>query len=185
MESYQLHTPDTAHWHALVTAAEARSACCLAASLENYLVNLLVRYARDGQLAVLSHRKGMLLEQGPENAAQLRELGDQCLLFAGMMPEQAHRWGLPLRHFVEAGRNAYRRLADTGVGAQFMELSDAFVSVMDVLQAMRELDQTPAQRDLLETYEQWRTTGSQRAFQLLCAESAASLPVLTGSRIRH
>ena len=186
MESYRLHTPDTAHWHALVTVAEARTDCCLALELESYLVNLLLRYVREGRKAVLpQRRRSSPGTQNTESAAQFRELGDQCLLFAGMMPEQARRWGLPLSHFVETGRNAYRKLAEIGGGTLFMQLSDAFVSIMDVLQAMRELDQVPAQRDLLETYEQWSSTGSQRAFRLLRNEAGGSLPVRSLSQCRH
>lgn len=183
MESHQLHTPDTAHWHALVTVAEARADCCLALELESYLVKLLLRYVREGQKAVLpQRRRGSPGTQTTESAAQL---GDQCLLFAGMMPEQARRWGLPLSHFVETGRNAYRKLAENGGDGLYMQLSDAFVSIMDVLQAMRELDQAPAQRDLLETYEQWSTTGSKRAYHLLRTAAIAGLPVRNTSRHSH
>jgi hypothetical protein len=175
MNSPSLNTRDTAHWRALVAAAEASVQSCLDDDLENYVVMLLLRFA-DG-----ARKSAPAPAATPES---LVEVGDRCLIIAGLMPDQALAQGLPIRHFVETGRHAYEEAARRSRNALFQRLAARFVAIMDVLQVMRTLDADEIAVDLFRVYDQWTETGSQYAYRLLCAASK-SLPMPVTSRARH
>jgi len=186
MGSYQLHTADTAHWRALVTAAECRTECRLHPDVEGYLVMLLLRYARlrqagQGLGMQIRNHKGA---DGDGRIGQLREMGDKCLVFTGLLTEEARRSGVPLVQFVEAGRSAYRQIAEESGNLLFARLSDGFVALMDVLQAMRQAADAGRPADLLALHEQWSETGSRHAFRRLCAATGA-LPLPLPSLLKH
>jgi hypothetical protein len=64
-----------------------------------------------------------------------------------------------------------------------MRLANAFVAVMDVLQAMRGLSGEPALGPLAAA-ELWADTGSRSAYRAL-TETTTATPVTTGSHRRH
>lgn len=184
MGPFELHTRDTAHWRALVTAAESRADCCLDAELEGYLVMVLLRYARSPNRLderAIADLGAVAAGAWPE---QLREVGDKCLVFTGLLPEEAGRAGMPVSYFVEMGRAAYRQLAEHSGDPLYRRLSEAFVALMDVLQAMRYLDDGHRSVDLLALYDLWQETGSQHAYRVLCATTHA-LPSATANTVKH
>lgn len=173
--SPSLNTRDTAHWRALVAAAEASVQSCLDDDLENYVVMLLLRFA-DG-----ARKSRPAPSATPES---LVEVGDRCLIISGLMPDQALAQGLPIRHFVETGRHAYEEAARRANNPLFQRLAARFVAIMDVLQVMRTLDDDEIVVDLFRVFDQWTETGSQYAFRLLRAATHA-LPVRPTSLTRH
>lgn len=183
-KSIMLHTPDTAHWRALVTAAEASVKSCLEDELESYLVMVLVRHA--GTTKPWAPRGKIESAHGdePESIEVLREVGDRCLVIAGLLAEEAADIGVPVSYFVDTGRRAYRELAGRTRNPLFNRLSDRFVAIMDVLQIMRTLDERELAVDLFSAYDQWQDTGSQHAFRLLRAATGA-LPSPLLSHRRH
>jgi hypothetical protein len=184
MSSLALHTRDTAHWRALVTAAEASVQSCLDDDLEGYLVMLLLRFATRGQK---TGDHPALSSAGASEALStegLIDVGDRCLVIAGLMPDQAIAQGLPVRHFVDTGRYAYEEAARRTANPLFRRLADQFVVLMDVLQVMRTLDEDEIMVDLIRVYDQWQDTGSRYAYRLLLAATDA-LPALSFSRHRH
>ena len=172
-----LHTRDTAHWRALVAAAEASVQSCLDDDLENYVVMLLLRFAAAGN-------ETREPENTDELAGNLVEVGDRCLIISGLMPDQAITQGLPVRHFVETGRRAYQEAAHRSQNAIFHRLATRFVAIMDVLQVMRTLDEDVIAVDLFRVYDQWTETGSQYAYRLIRAATDA-LPVRQLSQRHH
>jgi hypothetical protein len=103
--------------------------------------------------------------------AQLRDVGDQCLLFSGLYPQHAERRLVRVSYYVELGRGAYGQLAERlrhAGAAMYQQLCQGFVALMDVLQAMRALEGTPALSPL-QSLELWAETGSQGARQQLRA----------------
>jgi hypothetical protein len=178
MNSLSLNTRDTAHWRALVAAAEASVQSCLDDDLENYVVMLLLRFADSGR------NKQSAPTADVSTPESLIEVGDRCLIIAGLMPDQALAQGLPIHHFVQTGRHAYEEAARRCENVLFRRLAARFVTIMDVLQVMRTLDDDEIVVDMFRVYDQWQETGSQYAFRLLRAATDA-LPVRHYSQQRH
>ncbi len=181
MTTLVLQPTDLAQWHALVAEAQQACDCNLEESLESYLVFLLMRFADRPELA----RKIMALEflqaqqTDPRQADNLRDVGDQCLLFSGLFPQIAEKRMVRVSYFVNIGRSAYGQLSslvDRQGERLFSNLAGGFVAIMDVLHAMRGLSGTPALQPLAAA-ELWADTGSRSAWDTLT--EAGSLP---GSR---
>lgn len=170
MSDYALRTPETAPWHALLAEAERVAGCSLESSLQQYLVALLLRYFGHEQpmreplpLALLRTGRAAVCPSGE----QLREVADQCLIVAGIYPEQARHHQVEISRLVEVGQDAYGRLAESVQGPLFCLLAEHFVEMMDVLQTMRELDQGQRCLDPLSAYALWSATGSRYARRVL------------------
>jgi hypothetical protein len=162
----------TAQWQRLVRDAVRDSTHDLGEDLESYLVFLLMRFAQDSTLThrvmALEYLKGLSARGEARNNA-LRDVGDQCLLVAGVFPHQAERRMVRLSYFVELGQSAYEQLSmflGRSTAQLYGELSNAFVSLIEVLHCMRglggALDLTP-----IEALELWQDTGSPRALKTL------------------
>lgn len=159
-------------WHRLVTEAEQRSRCQLDEQKESYLVFLLMRYLQrpDMVKSVLALRfLSAARASGRVRDGKLQDVGDQCLIYAGLFPEQAERRRVRISYFVDLGRTAYMGLADAGprgTASLFAGLAAAFVHLMDVLRAMRAVEQQ-ALFTALQAAETWSETGSPLALQEL------------------
>lgn len=179
----------TADWQRLVHEAAQAATRELDETLESYLVMLLTRRLRDVEalhrLMALDYLEG-LSSSGQLRSMRLRDVGDNCLLLAGMFPKRAERRLVRIGYFVELGRSAYQELAEIlsqSTAQLFSDLSAAFVALMEVLQAMRELGGTPTLSPL-EAIELWQDTRSPRALESLRRQSHA-LPTLDVSRRAH
>jgi hypothetical protein len=151
-------------WQDLVRDAENSCAIHLNEKLETYLISLLTRYLNKPEMTKSVFATALLeaLEDSNNNRyAQLRDVGDRCLLFAGLFPRIAEKRRVKLRYFVDVGQSAYYAIAATE--DLFSTLALKFVPLMDVLQSIRQ----PPDMLPLEAYEQWQELGSQRAYQLL------------------
>lgn len=165
----------TAQWHALVSEAECSADCVLSEDLESYLVFLLMRFASNphmlARVIALDYLNNTSTEKRTRHE-KLRDVGDQCLLFSGLFPKQAERRMVKVSYFVDLGRSAYQQLSDT-VSAQSAEiyanLSRDFVSLMDILQTMRELQGSRSVLTPLHAYELWNDTGSRHAYKIIRA----------------
>lgn len=174
-----------AQWRTLVGEAEAQTGCVLGERLEAYLVNLLIRVSTrqdlwDGLLAL-----DQLIGQPPlkPRADHLRDIGDQCLLFAGLFPDLAEQRGVRLSQFVSLGRTAYRQLHEMlpdDRGSQYADLHLAFTTLIDLLHTMREIRYDEAGLTPLYAFDLWADTGSLRALRYIRACTGA-FPVHFGS----
>lgn len=54
-----------------------------------------------------------LLLQTKSRSERLKDIGDHCLLFAGLFPQHAERRQVRLGHMVELGQNAYHQLHES------------------------------------------------------------------------
>lgn len=139
----------TATWHRLVTDAAGRAATDLDEDSESYLVFLLMRYLRRPKVvrSVLALEFLESLHQSRSlRRERLQEVGDQCLLFTGLFPEQAARRRVRLSYFVALGRTAYGEVADSSnreTSTLFRQLATTFVLLSDVLRAVRDRDGEP------------------------------------------
>ncbi|MBS0286374.1 MAG: hypothetical protein JSR17_03710 [Proteobacteria bacterium] len=178
MPSLILHPTSTAQWHALLMEAQQSSAIYLKEDVESYLVFMLMRFTGEPNIASSVLGLEFLQEyvREPHHYQQLKDVGDKCLLVAGLFPGRAIKRRVKLSYFVKLGQMAYSTISHS-LSIQeelFIKLCTEFPKLMDVLQAMRENGSQTF--DLLQSLELWHETGSQAAWQRL-REVSASLPL--------
>lgn len=172
-------------WRALLSRAEVLTGCALGEHLETYLLRLLVR------VATSPHRlEGLLaldgLTEQPEGKSRiehLQDIGDQCLLYAGLFPETAEQRGVRLGYFVSLGRTAYQQLHELVPDDQcwlYGHLCAVFPSVIELLHAMSELSDDCGGLTPLHAFDLWSNTGSPRALRyiLACTDGIPVQPAL-------
>ena len=136
-------------WQSLVQDACERTGRKLDESSEAYLVFVLLRYQGDNLL--LSHTQGMdwlqaLELAGTARADALRDVGDRCLLVAGLFPGLAERRRVSVDYFIDVGRSAYQGVADVtrqAYAALYMQLALGYRELVGTLDAMRMLSKQP------------------------------------------
>ncbi|HUB91317.1 MAG TPA: hypothetical protein VMA74_16460 [Dyella sp.] len=132
-------------WQALVQQAYERTGRRLDESSESYLVFVLLRYQADHLL--LSHAQGMdwlqaLELAGRARADALRDVGDRCLLVAGLFPGLAERRRVSVDYFISIGRSAYQGVADAtrqAYAALYEQLARVYRELVHTLNAIRTL----------------------------------------------
>ena len=129
-------------WQALVREAGQRVAGPLDESREHYLVFVLLRFQRDAHLLSRTQALAWLHAQeqvGSVRADALREIGDGCLLIAGLFPGVAQRRRLSVDYFIDLGRGAYSEMACTRCSdaSLFAELAGSYRELVRVLSALR------------------------------------------------
>ena len=170
-----LEQTEIAQWHALIREAEEQCCCHLDESMESYLVFTLMRFMKDQDLAtqaialeyLRSHQlpKSMRIEQ-------LRDIGDQCLLVSGLYPQRAEKRLVRVGYYVNMGRSAYHHISDNvqkSAAELYRQLAEAFVTLMDLLQTIREFS-SPALQPI-HNLELWSDCGSQGAYGRLAGNA--------------
>ena len=170
MGNHTLHTPETAGWRALLTRAANDVDLALEQPVEDYLTCLLVRQIGRPTTRHAGLERGFALNFMADGSDQgFDDIAEQCLLFAGLFPEQAAEQMMPVSYFVRLGQDAYRRHADASGDNLYALVGARFVKLMDVLQSMRDLDTECFCLDALSAYAQWQETGSAHAYRVLRA----------------
>ena len=178
----------TAQWYELINEAEQVAHIELGEELQSYLVFLLMRYTGETELA--SHIFALdylnsFNEIGKVREKHLSEMGDKCLLFAGLFPGRAEKRLVRISYYIDMGMTAYRALAESivGVNAKIYEkLAQKFVKLSDVLQATRDVNGQTPHLEPLQAIELWNDTNSQYALKTLAYYTDAT-PVKTGYQI--
>lgn len=193
MSTVQLEPTVTAQWHRLVTTALRECGIRLDESVEAYLIFMLMRFAERTDVGrhalALEFLEGVQGAFRGHGAERLRDTGDECLLVCGLFPQRVRRRSVPFRYYVDLGRGAYGTLASAGAASNaepFEALSAGFVTLMEVLQAMR-ADHAEPLLSPVEAAEVAVETGSRRAWERI-APSDATLVTNTGDpsvRRRH
>ena len=99
---------------------------------------------------------------------KLRHLGDFSLYIAGYFAESLNRKVVDIDYYKKMGGTAYNEVANTPGGKQdnelFEELASGFPKYVDVLGQVSEesLINTEDSRTLLQVYELWARTGSEK-----------------------
>ncbi len=100
----------------------------------------------------------------------LREVGDKCLLFAGFFPEQAEKKQVKIKYFIELGQTAYIQVASlskAGSASLYNALSYDFISLMEILHAIRGFSDPANELSPLQAFELWTDVKSQHALSIL------------------
>jgi len=170
-----------------VDAAMASNRLAMETHTAHYVVNLLTLFSRSEALHDKAERgtatKPLALmladaaaaPTGESRNATLRRLGDVALFVAGFMAEGLDRKAVGIGYYVRMGGGAYHTLSlalpanprGRAFAPVFAELAAKFGEVVDVLNDVRHASNTGRDQDVLRLYENWLTTGSQRAARLL------------------
>lgn len=170
----------TAQWHDLVHEAEALAHLTLGETLESYLVFTLMRFTQRPHMLhniMALELLNSLNKQRARRHEDLRDVGDQCLLFAGLFPHNARRRLVRIGYFVRLGRSAYQQIHDDQQHAAFKlygQLATDFIAMMDMLLAMRRLNPHNEALAPLEAFELWEETGSRQARASLSSHTGAT-----------
>lgn len=148
IEAFRHGTPVEV-WQSLVQDAYERTGRRLDESSEAYLVFVLLRYQADNLL--LSHAYGMDLLQADELVGSarvdaLRDVGDRCLLVAGLFPGLAERRRVSVDYFITIGCSAYQGVADAArqaYAALYEQLARSYRELVRTLNAVRSLPTIP------------------------------------------
>lgn len=136
-----LHGTGTELWHELVVEGAQRARRALGEDVESYMVFALMRHAGDAWLGARTLALDWLRAQEPPRRPDaLRDVGDRCLLIAGLFPRLAERRRVNTRYYIELGRGAYAGAAERAPRCErslFAELALAFFSMVEVLSAIR------------------------------------------------
>ena len=143
-------------WQALVHDAGTRAGTPLDEMRESYLVFVLLRYQRDDSLLVRTQALEWLAAQacsGSQRADALRDVGDRCLLIAGLYPGLAERRRVGTDYFIDLGRGAYHEAAEASrnaYAALFEHLARSYRELVRILHCVREAPELvlPASRRL-------------------------------------
>jgi hypothetical protein len=131
----------TSLWHELIRDGEQRRHLVLGESLQAYLVFALMRHLGDADLIGRTMALEWLRAQEPPTRPdRLRDVGDRCLLIAGLFPRLADRRRVSNDYFIDIGRGAYSNAARRAPRCErglFAELALAFGSLVEVLGAIR------------------------------------------------
>lgn len=135
------HGSATALWQDLIREGEQRRHLALGEDLESYLVFALMRHLGDaGMTGRVMALEWLGAHERPMNPGRLRDVGDRCLLIAGLFPRLAGRRRVSTDYFVDLGRGAYASASDRAPQCErglFVQLAEAFRSLVDVLAAIR------------------------------------------------
>lgn len=130
-------------WQTLIDEGAQRRGIRLDEQEASYLGFVLLRHQRDAQFAAHTLALDWLEAQdrvGTQRADALRDVGDRCLLVAGLFPRLAERRRVPRDYFLALGQDAYdgvARCTRAGYGALFAQLAQAFVRLAETLAGMR------------------------------------------------
>jgi hypothetical protein len=130
-------------WQALVRESAARGGVALDELQESYLVMVLLRYQGDDTLLArvqaLDWLDACALPAATRSDA-MRDVGDRCLLVAGLFPGLAERRRVRVEYFIDIGRGAYREVAAlnrAGYAALFAQLQAGYRALVDTLSSLR------------------------------------------------
>jgi len=141
MEAFRQGAPAEL-WQALVREAGARAGCALDEDCESYLVFVLLRHQREPRFFERAQALDWLHAQSlpaARRADALRDVGDRCLLVAGLYPGLAERRRVSADYFADLGRSAYLGVAEASraaYAALYAHLAEVYRDLVRILDAM-------------------------------------------------
>lgn len=174
MSKINTRKSDIAQWHDLVKDAEKRNNYVIDEEIEFYLITMLQRFIKRPDLASSIIALEYLSAHRQIDGSQrylLQDVGDKCLLFSGLFPEQARKRNVSVSYFVGLGEAAYFNAASfsreqKNIFELFESLGNHFIELMDVLLAIRDLSKKNS-LDLIDAEDLWSRTGSQHALKII------------------
>lgn len=172
-------------WQALLSEAQVAAAITLQEDLESYLAFMLMRFCQHPEMAKSAVGLEFLMALDSLSGLQehkLQEVGDKCLIFSGLFPENAHKRRVSMNYYIELGQTAYGMLSTKnhlpekqGTCELYTSLSHGFVGMRDVLDAMRDSDSNRS-NDLLAYFDLWQKFKSEYALKKLQGTHIITIP---------
>lgn len=171
-----LQPTSLSQWQALLNEAQVAAAVTLQEDLESYLAFMLMRFIQQPEIA--KSAMGLEFLMALENLSglqdqKLQEVGDKCLIFSGLFPENAHKRRVSMNYYIDLGQTAYSLLSDKNNQAArfsavqlYTSLCNQFIPMRDVLDAMRDGDSSRT-NDLLAYADLWSKFKSAYALKKL------------------
>ena len=161
-----------------------------------YIVNLLSHYTLSENIyekgeegksikpLAFIYKDAMEARSDEERNQCLRKLGDIALFISGFFAGSLNRSLVGVDYFVSMGGNAYSSLADRfhrsysgkDMSGVFADLSERFLSYVDVLMEVRDSSELKYDSDVLCLYENWLSTGSEYARKRLHENGILTFP---------
>ncbi len=166
-----VHPTAISQWQSTVTEACSARSITISQDIESYLVHLLEKNTSCPDLLSKIIGYDLLESIGLVNSSssnKLKEVADNCLLISGLFPGAALRRRLDTSYYIQIGKLAYHNIAnyretaaDTNI---FLQLKENFNTLVDLLLAIRSLDQ-PSNNllTLIAAHELWQQQGSRYA----------------------
>jgi hypothetical protein len=160
-----------------------------------YVVSLLAEFVRFGNTratSAMSSAEPLALQLlrainsgGNSQRLGLKQVGDASLFISGFFSDSLRRSLVDVDYYVSLGGYAYRSLghSDDTLSPIFEELSEKFVSFVDVLSDVSARTSLTNDADLLRLYEKWVRTGSRRNGDLLVEKGIVPNASVTTSRL--
>ncbi len=175
MAVYNVEKTAVVEWYEIVREAQSTSDCAVDEELESYLVYLLLRFMNQPDLGEMPLGMAFLSAlQHPlmGRSMMLRNVGDQCLLITGLFPELAAHRLLRVGYYVGIGRRSYLAAAEelhheVNASKLYQRLCAEFVTLMDVLQSMRNLGRVEQRLSQHLAKEIWEDTRSPVALNII------------------
>lgn len=144
---------------------------------EFYLVNLLSAFASspvDDQPLALKLASASVAPPD-ERVRQLKEVGDTSLYVSGFFADSLERRHVDVDYYIQLGGRAYGELAryfrgyrpSTVFGNVYDELGQKFPQFVDVLAEISERSAVTSNSGVVQLYERWLRTGSERVARRL------------------
>lgn len=173
-----------AFFHELVTQSMGRQKISVAPETEYYLVSLLQQFmssdrlfVRDSEGHVREEPLALMLKEAieqPQSELQrllFRQVGDVSLYVSGFFQESLSRKAVDIDYYIHMGERAYKNVAarveEKPKRAMFEELSDKFSRFVEVLADVSDKTTLKTEKNLLQIYELWQRTGSERSARQL------------------
>jgi len=145
MSQLIVHTNTQAMWYQIVAEAQYHIHMQLPLELEHYLVLMLNELATKPHLLAEPIAERYLKAQhssGNLQQAQLKYIGDECLVLTGLFPQRAQHRHVDVAYYYDIGKTAYHRLhhifkSQQIVNGIYKKLVKAFEQISQVIQAMR------------------------------------------------
>ena len=149
-----------------------------------YLLNLLTQFMttealfmRDEEGNYRQEPLALMVKEAietPHAEAQrllFRQVGDVSLYVAGFFQDSLNRKLVDLDYYVHMGGAAYHSVAaraeETALRETFEELSHRFTTFVDILADVSDRTTLKSEKNLLELYDRWVRTKSERAARAL------------------
>ncbi|KAF5278563.1 hypothetical protein FQR65_LT15639 [Abscondita terminalis] len=164
----------TDQWQSLIKDAKSSSNLRLNNELEDYLVFLLGYYNHRPDIANSILAKEFLTSM-TESCSRQRE----CL-------REAEKRHVKIKYFIELGQSAYIQVASLSKASSaslYNALSYDFISLMEILHAIRGLSDPVNELTPFQALELWTDVKSQHALTVLRRHTSSS--TFTGSRLKH
>lgn len=174
-----------AFFYDLLSQSLAESAYRPMPETEAYLVHLLRQfmntealYSRDQEGHFKEEPLALMVKDALETAdghsqrLMFRQVGDVSLYKAGFFPSSFQRKLVDINYYIQMGGNAYSETAkryssNEAFRAVFEELSGHFSKIVDLLAVVSSKTSIKNDISLIQTYDYWQRTKSERAAHVL------------------